>query len=77
MIGRRTLIELLHIAAGVLGAAVIAYGAAWSLPHEAATIWGVSFGMMAVVVLMGVRPLRLAWRADRARRETAGGHRAS
>ena len=45
MIGRRTLIELLHIAAGVIGAAVI--------------------------VFMGVRPLRMAWRADRNRHDPA------
>lgn len=68
MIGRRTLIELLHIAAGVIGAAVIAYGAVWSLPHAASPIWEVAFGMMVVIVLMGLPSLRLAWRADRARR---------
>ena len=71
MIGRRTLIELLHIAAGLLGAAVIAYGAVWALPHAASPIWEVALGMMAVIVLMGLPPLRLAWRADRARRDPA------
>ncbi|WP_010186536.1 hypothetical protein [Sphingomonas sp. PAMC 26605] len=65
MIGRRTLIELLHIAAGLLGAAVIAYGAVWALPHAASPIWEVALGMMAVIVLMGLPPLRLAWRAQR------------
>lgn len=71
MIGRRTLIELLHIAAGVIGAAVIAYGAVWALPHAASPIWEVAFGMMAVIVFMGVRPLRMAWRADRNRHDPA------
>lgn len=71
MIGRRTLIELLHIAAGVIGAAVIAYGAVWALPHAASPIWEVAFGMMAVIVLMGLPPLRIAWRADRARHDPA------
>jgi hypothetical protein len=71
MIGRRTLIELLHIAAGVIGAAVIAYGAVWALPHAASPIWEVAFGMMAVIVFMGVRPLRMAWRADRTRHDPA------
>lgn len=68
MIGRRTLIELLHIAAGVIGTAVIAYGAVWALPHAASPIWEVACGMMAVIVLMGLPSLRLAWRADLARR---------
>uniref|UniRef100_UPI0035CAF489 hypothetical protein n=1 Tax=uncultured Sphingomonas sp. TaxID=158754 RepID=UPI0035CAF489 len=67
MIGRRTLVELLHIATGVAGAAVIAWGAVWSLPHAAGPIWEVACGMMVVIVVMGVRPLRLAWRADRGR----------
>lgn len=71
MVGRRTLIELLHIAAGVIGAAVIAYGAVWALPHAASPIWEVTVGMMAVIVLMGLPPLRLAWRADRAERDPA------
>jgi hypothetical protein len=66
MIGRRTLIELLHIAAGVIGAAVIANGAVWALPHAEGPIWEVACGMIVVVVLMGVKPLRLALRADRA-----------
>ena len=54
---RRTLIELLHIAAGIFATAVFAAGAVWALPH-------VAYGVMVVVVLMGIRPLRLAWRAD-------------
>jgi heme A synthase len=67
VIGRRTLIELLHIAAGVIASAVIAWGAVWSLPHAAGTIWAVMGGVMVVVVFMGIRPLRMAWRADRRR----------
>ncbi|MFZ5796602.1 MAG: hypothetical protein ACRCS5_04765 [Sphingomonas sp.] len=69
---RRTLIELLHIAAGIFATAVFAAGAVWALPHAAATIWGVAYGVMVVVVLMGIRPLRLAWRADRDDRPADG-----
>ncbi len=65
MIGRRTLIELLHLVIGVAGAAVMAYGAVWSLPHASDTIWAVMFGVMAVVVAMSIRPLVAAAKADR------------
>jgi len=72
MIGRRTLIEVAHMVIGVVGAAVLAYGAIWSLPHASDTIWAVAYGVMAVVLVMSVRPLRAAWRADRDRRSADG-----
>lgn len=65
MLGRRTLIELLHLVIGVAGAAVIAYGAVWSLPHASDTIWAVMYGVMVVVLAMSVRPLLAAAKADR------------
>lgn len=61
---RRTFIELVHIAAGIVTTTVFASGAVWALPHAADTIWAVAYGVIVVVVLMGIRPLRLAWRAD-------------
>ena len=72
MLGRHTLIELLHIAGGLIGAAVIAWGASWSLPNAAGTIWAVIAGVMLVMLLMGISPLRLAWRADRDGRSHGG-----
>jgi predicted membrane channel-forming protein YqfA (hemolysin III family) len=65
MIWRRTLIELLHLVIGIAGAAVLAYGAVWSLPHAHDTIWAVTYGVMAVVVVMSLRPIVAAAKADR------------
>ena len=62
----RTLYELLHIAAGVVGTALIAWVAAWAVPMAQSDIWLVAYVAMGIVVFMGVRPLRLAWRADQA-----------
>jgi len=61
---KRTLYELLHIAAGVVGTALLASGAAWGVPMARDDIWLVAYVAMVLVALMGVRPLRLAWRAD-------------
>lgn len=63
---RNTLLELLHIIAGVAGTVLIATLAAWAVPNAGETIWVVAVAAMVVVALMGVGPLRLAWRADRA-----------
>lgn len=64
----RTLIELLHIAVGLVGTAFIAAAATWGVPVAEDSIWTVAYVAMAVVVFMGVKPLRLAWRADQAAR---------
>ena len=44
---RRTLIELLHIAAGIDATAVFAAAAGRALPPAAATAWGVAYGGLA------------------------------
>ena len=62
----RTLIELLHIAAGLAATALIASLAVWAVPAAGRTIWWVAYASMIVVVFMGIRPLRLAWARDRA-----------
>jgi type IV secretory pathway TrbD component len=62
----RTLIELLHIAAGLAATALIASLAVWAVPAAGRTIWWVAYASMVVVAFMGVRPLRLAWAKDRA-----------
>jgi hypothetical protein len=61
---KNTLTELLHIIAGVFGTAVIASLAAWAVPRAGETIWEVAYAAALIVIFMGVRPLRLAWRAD-------------
>lgn len=64
----RTLIELLHIAAGLAGAVVLTALCAWAYPHGRAVIWACGAGAMVAVVLMGVVPLRRALRMDRRER---------
>ncbi|WP_277970879.1 hypothetical protein [Sphingomonas echinoides] len=64
----RTLIEVLWIVAGLIGAAVFASLATWSVPSARDSIWGVAYVSMFVLVLMGIGPLRLARARDRAGR---------
>ncbi len=61
---RRTIIEAIKIALALIGAGLIARGAAWSVPHAERTIWHVAYLTMAAVIFAGIRPLRVAWRAD-------------
>ncbi|MDP5278892.1 hypothetical protein Q9Q95_08155 [Sphingomonas sp. DG1-23] len=63
----RVLIEVVHIAIGLLAAALIATAAAWSYPRATQDIWLVTFVAMALVVLMGIGPIRRALTIDRAR----------
>jgi len=58
-------IELLHLASGLVGAALIAWLAAWAVPNVEDKIWMVAYAAMLIVIYMAIRPLRLAWRADR------------
>ena len=72
---KRTIIESLHLVAGLIGTALIASLSAWAVPNQEDTIWMVAVGAMVIVAFMAVRPLRLAWRADReaAQRQHADG----
>jgi hypothetical protein len=72
---KRTIIESLHLVAGLIGTALIASLSAWAVPNQEDTIWTVAVGAMVIVAFMAVRPLRLAWRADReaAQRQHADG----
>jgi len=63
----RVLIEVLHIAAGLIAAALIALAAAWSYPRATDDIWLVAYACMVAVVLMGVGPVRRAYLADKAK----------
>ncbi len=64
----RTLIEVLWIVAGLIGAAVFAWLATWSVPAARVSIWGVAYVSMLVLVLMGIGPIRQAWARDRVAR---------
>ena len=66
---KRTIIELLHLVAGLAGTALIAALSVWAVPNQEETIWTVAVGAMLIVAFMAVRPLRLAWRADHAGRQ--------
>lgn len=70
--GRRALVELLHIVLGVALTALIATLAAWSVPNAEESIWRVALGSGIVVVLTGVSPLRAALQAERARSREHG-----
>lgn len=77
MIGRQIAIELAHIAGGIVLALVIGWGAgaAWAVPLARGDIWTVVIVAIAVVLLMGIRPLREA--ATGAHRDDgAGGEQA-
>ena len=62
---KHLLIELLHLASGLVGAALIAWLAAWAVPNVRNEIWTVAYVAMLIVAYMAIRPLRLAWRAYR------------
>ena len=61
----RVLIEVLHIAAGLAAAMLIAALAAWSYPLARRDIWQVDYIAMVIVVLMGIEPILRAYREDR------------
>jgi hypothetical protein len=63
----RVLIEVAHIAIGLIAAALIAAAAAWSYPRATQDIWLVTWVAMALVVLMGIGPIRRAYAVDRAK----------
>lgn len=61
---RRTIVEALHLLAGVIGTLAVAKAAAWGVPLARVDIWRVAWVCVAVVLAWSVRPLLLAWRAD-------------
>ncbi|AXJ94594.1 MULTISPECIES: hypothetical protein [unclassified Sphingomonas] len=63
----RTLVELLHILAGLMAAAFITAAAAWAYPLGREVIWWCGAGAMAVTLVMGIKPLRRARAVDRKR----------
>jgi len=67
----RVLIEVVHIAIGLVAAALIAAAAAWSYPRATDDIWLVAYGCMIAVVLMGIGPVRRAFDEDRTKLDAA------
>lgn len=63
----RTLVELLHILAGLAAAAALTGAVAWAYPLGARVAWWCGAAAMAATVAMGIRPLRRAWAQDRGR----------
>jgi len=63
---KRTLVEALHVAAGLVATVAVAVLSAWSYPQATDTITWVAVVAFLIVAAMGVRPLRNAWRADHA-----------
>ncbi len=63
----RTLIELAHLAAGLMVTAVIAKTAAWAYPLGRDTIGWVGIACALAVVALAVNPVRRAWAIDRGR----------
>ncbi len=68
---KQTMIEILHILAGLAVAVAITWAAAWSYPLGWDVIWWCGAAAMVATVLMGLRPLRRAQRHDRLAREKA------
>jgi hypothetical protein len=65
---RRTLIELLHIAAGLAAAAALTKAIAWSYPLGAHVAWWCGGTAMVATLAMSASQLRRAWVLDRAGR---------
>jgi hypothetical protein len=61
----RTVIEVLHLAAGLAATVVVAAICAWSYPRATLTIWVVAAVAGVIVALMGVRPIQRARADDR------------
>ncbi len=62
---RRTIIEVLHIAAGLVVALTMTWAAAWSYPLGFEVIWWCGAAAMLATVAMGLGPLRRAWAEDK------------
>lgn len=66
MIGKRTGVELLACAAGLMAAYMIGSVSVWAYPLAKVNIWLVTWVSMVVVVLLNVGQIRRAIAADRA-----------
>lgn len=60
----RVLVELVHIAAGIMAALAIAALSAWAVPGARREIWIVDYVAIAFILGMGIKPLMAARAAD-------------
>ncbi len=63
---KNTLVEALHVLAGLVAAVAITWTAAWSYPLGWDVIWWCGIGAMVATLVMGIGPLRRAWMQDKA-----------
>ena len=63
----RVAVEILHILIGLAAAIALTIAAAWAYPLGREAIWWCGRAAMVATVLMGIGPLRRAWRQDRGR----------
>ncbi|MEO5938537.1 MAG: hypothetical protein ABIQ43_05955 [Sphingomonas sp.] len=63
----RTIAELCYMLASAAVTWLIAWGAAWSYPQGAATIWPIGWVSIAIVLALGFKPFWESWRTDRLR----------
>ena len=70
--GRRTLIEIFFIVAGLVMAALLTHAAIWAYPLGREPILWSGIGGMVATVALGLAPLRRAIRHDRAARDGQG-----
>jgi hypothetical protein len=62
----RTIAEFIYIVVSAVGTYGVTWAAAWGYPQGGDVIWPVGLISMTIVILMGVKPLMLAWAKDRA-----------
>ncbi len=61
----RVLAEVIHIAAGIAVALLLAALAAWAYPLAARDVWIVTAIAIVCITVMGIGPMRRALAADR------------
>ena len=66
----RTIAEFCYMLASAAVTWFITWGAAWSYPHGADTIWLVGWASVAIVAALGFKPFWESWAADRRRIRT-------
>lgn len=71
-VGRRTLIEIFFIVAGLVMAGLLTHAAIWAYPLGLEPILWSGIGGMVATVAMGLPPLRRAIRLDRAAPDRRG-----
>jgi hypothetical protein len=64
MPGLRVIVEVLHVAAGVMAALLLGAAAAWAYPIGRDNIWLVTHVSVAIVILFGIRPIVRAARGE-------------